>query len=145
MSEKNINIATHLAMFFTEEIDLPGRLKDRENKKGKNKNTQKDKENSGVEQRFQDKIKSWDLFVMTMFSKMEQEQAIRILNLNPKVEPSIINAAYCKDFHDFTDYFILRRDKEKCDIEELGQLAQLHSAFQKEIDKRIALEVSISV
>ena len=145
MSEKNINIATHLARFFTEEIDLPGRLKDRENKKEKNKNTQKDKENSGVEQRFQDKIKSWDLFVKTMFSKMEQEQAIRILNLNPKVEPSIINAAYCKDFNDFTDYFILRRDKEKCDIEELGQLAQLHTAFQKEIDKRIALEVSISV
>ena len=72
MSEKNINIATRLARFFTEEIDLPGRLKDRGNKKGKNKSTQKDKENSGVEQRFQDKIESWDMFVKTMFSKMEQ-------------------------------------------------------------------------
>jgi hypothetical protein len=49
MDEKNINIAIRLACLFTEEIDLPGRLKEKENKKEKNINTQKNKENSGVD------------------------------------------------------------------------------------------------
>jgi hypothetical protein len=137
MRWKDINTATRLARFFTEEIDLPGRLKDRENKKIKNINTQKDKENSGVEQRFQDKIKSWEFSVKQMGFKLEEELLNRILYLNPKIEQNITNAAYCKDFQEFTAYFITRRDYENCDNEELGQLAQLHTAFQQEIDKII--------
>lgn len=145
MEEKNITIAIRLARLFTEEIDLPARLKNKETKKDKNKTTQKSSENSGVEQRFQDKIKSWEKFIKTMTSKIEKEQASRFLNLNPIVEPNITNAAYCKDFHDFTTYFSLRRDKESCDDEELGQLAQLHTAFQKEIERRIGVETTLPV
>lgn len=143
MDEKNMNIAIRLARLFTEEIGLPGRLKEKENKKEKNKNTQKNKENSGVEQRFQDTIKSWERFIELMTSKVEKEQATRFLTLNPKVEPNILNAAYCKDFHDFNDYFILRRDKENCENQELGQLAQLLTAFQKEIDRKISVDKSL--
>lgn len=142
MEEKNINAAIRLARLFTEEIDLPGRLKEKENKKEKNKNSQKNKENSGVEQRFQDTIKSWDKFINTMTSRVEKSQASRFLNLTPNVESDIISVAYCKDFQDFTDYFILRRDKEMCDDLELGQLAQLHMAFQREIEQKLSTRIA---
>jgi hypothetical protein len=142
MEEKNVNIAIRLARLFSEDSDLPARLKNKEDKKDKTKTTAKSSENSGIEQRFQENIKSWEKFITTMKSKIDTVQAVRFLNINPKIEPNIANAAHCRDFHEFTEYFILRRDKENCDNEELGKLAQLYTAFQKEIDRRIGTDTA---
>lgn len=125
MEEQNINIAIRLARFFAEETDLPSRLR----RKERSKTIQKNSENSGIEQRFQDKIKAWGKCIEIMTTKIDKEQAYRFLNISPIIDSNISSAAYYKDFHDFTDYLILRRDKENCDDEELGQLVQLHTAF----------------
>ena len=138
MSESNINAAIRLALQFSEDADIPTRLKGKGKPKVKksNEDPSKVKDNSKVEQRFQDKIKSWERFIETLNSKIDKTQASRFINLKPTVEAGIASAAYCQDFIDFNDYFILRRDMEGCTNEELGQLAQLITEFQKRIEKK---------
>ena len=58
--------------------------------------------------------------------------------IDSSVEPrAITKLTQNKDFSDFIDYFILRRDTERCDSDELGGLALLSVAFQREIEKRL--------
>lgn len=72
-----------------------------------------------------------------MLKKIENQQAWRFITLKPNIEDDISIVVNSKDFSDFTDYLILRRDKENCDYEELGLLAMLHTEFQREIDRQI--------
>lgn len=57
--------------------------------------------------------------------------------MSPQFDRAVNSVADNKDFRDFVDYLILRRDKEQCGAEELGSLAILSVAFQREIEKRI--------
>ena len=131
--ETNNNSAINLALLFTEDKDIPKRYKEKPIKPIKGKKP------SSMELSFQEIIKLWQLTIDTMASKIDKKQALRFINLKPIIEPNIANAAYCKDFQDFTDYFILRRDIEVCEDEELVHLAHLHTAFQNEIDKIIQI------
>jgi hypothetical protein len=132
---KNIEIvAKQLTLKFSEESDIPTRFKkDKEKKDEKKTNL-----NTLIEKRFNKNIKDWKHVIETMLSKVENQETWRFITLKPLVENEISNAAYCKDFSDFTDYLALRRDKENCDSKELGLLAMLLTEFQREIDKQIS-------
>lgn len=126
--------AIQLALKFSDETDIPARLK---KKRESQEERTRSKQNSLVEQRFQDNVKAWNTVIEKILAKVETQQAWRFINLSPSIEPEIKGVIYCKDFIDFTDYFVLRRDIEKCDNEEVGLLAMLHTAFQREIERKI--------
>ena len=133
MENRIFTTAIQLALKFSDETDIPARLK---NKSESQKRTIS-KQDSLVEKRFQDNVRAWNKVIEKILAKVETQQAWRFINLSPSIEPEIKGVTYCKDFLDFTDYFVLRRDIEKCDHEEVGLLAMLHTAFQREIERKI--------
>ena len=72
-----------------------------------------------------------------MLAKISNRLAWRFIDLSPEIRPTVRKVTGCKDFLDFVDYLILRRDTEKCGADELGRLALLSTTFQREIEKRI--------
>ena len=70
-----------------------------------------------------------------MLSKIDNTIAWRFINLKPEINADVKSVFYCKDFCDINDYLVLRRDKENCDDAELGRLAMLSVAIQREIEK----------
>jgi len=133
MNSNILIVANQLALKFSEDSDVPARFK----KNILKKDDKKANLNSMIEHRFQQNIKDWARVIETMLSKLDSKKAWRFITLKPNVEDDIPNAVYSKDFSDFTEYFILRRDKENCDYKELGNLAMLHTEFQREIDRQI--------
>lgn len=130
----NIQIVVNqLALKFSEDSDIPSRFK----KDKPKKEDRKTNLNTMIENRFQENIKEWTRVVEIILAKVGNKQAWRFITLKPNIEDEIPNSAYSKDFSDFTDYLILRRDKENCDYKELGNLTMLHTEFQREIDKQI--------
>ena len=130
--DKRINSAAEkLALMFSDESDIPTRFKSKKEEKAKVNL------NSMIEQRFKEITESWETFIDVVLSKVEKEQAWCFITLTPKVEAGISSVTTCQDFNDFTDYFVLRRDKENCSDEELGQLAMLHTAFQRKIENKL--------
>ncbi|HET6243857.1 MAG: hypothetical protein H0V01_02580 [Bacteroidetes bacterium] len=134
MKNNLVITANQLALKFSDELEIPSRLKKKENEK---KERQKSNLNSLTEQRFQKNVTSWLKVIETLLSKVESKNAWRYITITPEIESNIKSAAYCKDFIEFTDYFVLRRDIENCDDEEVGLISMLHSEFQKEIEKKI--------
>lgn len=120
--------ATKLAILFSEETDIP-----KQYRKGLEKPA-KSGEDTILMRKFKSNVVHWRDLIKTMLDKIEPEFAWRFINLTPKIGDSENNAAYNEDFIAFTDYFALRRDKENCNPDELGRLAQLHTAFQKTIE-----------
>jgi hypothetical protein len=111
--DNRVAIAAHrLAIYFTDEANLPVRFR---------------KSPSSAQPR---KIE-------TMLAKISNRLAWRLIKLSPEMYPTVWKVTDCKDFCDFVDYLILRRDTEKCGADELGGLALLSTAFQREIEKRI--------
>jgi hypothetical protein len=133
MANNILIAANQLALKFSEDSDIPTRFK----KEKKKREDQKSNLNTLVEKRFQENIEDWKQVVVTMLKKIENQQVWRFITLKPNIEDDISNAVYSKDFSDFTEYLILRRDKENCDFKELGLLAMLHTEFQREIDRQI--------
>lgn len=131
MKDKIQTSAERLTLLFSEDKDIPSRFK---NRKIENLNINR---NSPIEIRFQELTKEWILFIEIMLSKIDPEQAWRYIRLSPLVEKNLSTVTLCKDFCDFTSYFILRRDIENCNHIELGQLAMLHTAFQKRIEQQV--------
>lgn len=126
--------ATQLALKFANESEIPLRLRKKE--KGQREKS-KSNLNSFVEQRFQMKTALWLDVLEKIVSKVKNQKAMRFITISPIVESNIKSAAYCQDFIDFTDYFVLRRDIENCDDDELGLLAMLHTEFQRSIERKI--------
>lgn len=62
---------------------------------------------------------------------------MRFITIKPIIESGLQSAAYCQDFIDFTDYFVLRRDIEECSSLECGLLSTLHTEFYREIERKI--------
>lgn len=130
-----IEIAAHrLAVQFTEDELLPTRYRktaDSDQRK------RKPKQDSEVEKRFRANVQAWRNLIETMLDKLQPAQAWRFINLAPEVDGDLAKVTDNGDFCDFIDYLILRRDKENCDADELGGLAQLSTAFQREVEKRL--------
>jgi hypothetical protein len=120
--------ATKLAILFSEEIDVPKQFR-----KGLEKPS-KSGEDTILMKKFKSNVTHWKELIKTMLAKLEPEIAWRFINLTPIIEGIEENVAYNKDFISFTDYFVLRRDKENCNADELGRLAQLHTSFQRIIE-----------
>jgi hypothetical protein len=133
--EDRVNLACHrLAVEFTEDDQLPARYRKRSDSTQK---VRKAKEDSEVEKRFRANVQAWRTLIDTMLAKWDNDQAWRFINLCPQFDGPIKSVADNADFCAFIDYLILRRDKEDCDSDELGGLAQLSVAFQREVEKRI--------
>lgn len=134
-ADDRIDFAAHkLAVHFTEETDLPARyrrLTDPSRKKAKVK------EGSEIEKRFKANVESWGRLIHTMLVKIDESQAWRFINLSPQFDGTISRVTENKDFCDFVDYLILRRDQEQCGPDELGGLALLSVAFQQQVERRL--------
>lgn len=133
--EDRISLASHrLAVVFTEDELLPTRYR-KSADSGQRK--RKPKQDSEIEKRFRASVQSWRNLMETMLTKLGPEQTWRFINLAPQVDGDMAKVTDNADFCDFIDYLVLRRDKENCDTDELGGLAQLSTAFQREIEKRL--------
>ncbi len=135
-TEDRVTLACHrLAVEFTEEDQLPVRYRKRGDSTRKPREPKKDSE---IEKRFKATVQSWRSLIETMLAKLEQDQAWRFIDLRPQFDGGKLKSvAENPDFCAFNDYLILRRDKENCEPDELGGLAQLSVAFQREVEKRI--------
>lgn len=127
--------AQRLAIRFTEDADLPVRYRNASSAAS----SSKVKKDSEVELRFKADVKKWTQLIETMLATIDNRQAWRFINLSPEIDPTVRQLIDCKDFCDFVDYLILRRDKEKCSVDELGGLAMLSVAFQHKIEKYITV------
>lgn len=131
----SVNLASHrLAVEFTEDDQLPARYRKRSDSMQK---VRKANEDSDVEKRFRANVHAWRTLIETMLAKLDNDQAWRFINLRPQFDGPIKSVAENDDFCAFIDYLILRRDTEKCNSDELGSLAQVSVAFQREVEKRI--------
>ncbi|MBS2213460.1 3'-5' exoribonuclease [Carboxylicivirga mesophila] len=125
--------AIQLAISFSEEKDIPS------NYKKSSKRTQKVNIDTQIQIRFKKNVKKWKNTISKMLEHIKSEQAWRFINLKPLLITNLESVTQHPDFIEFTDYFVLRRDTQSCDHDELGCLAELHTAFQKEIEKKINL------
>ncbi|MBU8893024.1 MAG: AAA family ATPase [Bacteroidales bacterium] len=121
--------AINLAIAFSIETDIPVRYR-----KSKSLKKKKLDESSRIELNFKEDVERWELVIKNILEKIEQDQVWRFINLIPRIEPLTVTATKCKDFIDFTDYFVKRRDVENCGPEETGRLAILHTSFQRKIN-----------
>jgi len=135
LSHDPVELASHrLAVHFTEDNQLPARYRKRSDSARK---TRKSKEDSEIEKRFRANVESWRVLIETMLAKLNPAQAWRFINLSPRIDEGTTKLTDNTDFCAFIDYMILRRDKPQCDADELGGLAALLGAFQREIEKHI--------
>lgn len=133
-NNSRIEIASkRLAILFLDDKDIPAKFK-----KGA-KETQKGKSNSLVQRRFDSHVKMWNNTIIKIIENNKSELAWRFINIFPKHVENIISVTENNDFTLFTDYFVLRRDIQHCDDNEVGCLAQLYTAFQREIERIISI------
>jgi len=126
--------ARKLAIRFTEDADLPNRFR---RQTGNSSKPRKIKEDSEVEKGFRNNVASWVRIIETMMSHIDHPQAWRFINLLPDIDGSITKTTQNNDFCDFMEYVCFRRDAGDCGSDELGGLALLSVALQREIEKRI--------
>lgn len=126
-----LNAAYRLAIIFSEEKDIPAHYRKSSEKQ------KKTNEDSLIMKRFMNKVNIWKDAITMILERVEPNMAWRFINLNPRIEENIKSAVYNKDFIEFTNYFVQRRDIENCDYDELGCLAELYTGFQRKIDKEI--------
>jgi PAS domain-containing protein len=122
--------ASQLALRFTDDADIPGRFKNRNQTAGK-------KTGSKIEQRFKQNVDEWRFLVDEMLRRLEPGLAWRIINGNPGEVLPGSRVTETPDFIAAQDYLSQRRDQEGATSAEVGGLAMLVTAFQKEIERRI--------
>jgi hypothetical protein len=133
--DDNINLACYrLAIQFTEEDQLPVRYRKEFDPTNK---ARKINPNTDIEQRFKGTVDAWRIVIKTMFSRLEKDKAWRFINCHPKSNGKIKSVSDNNDFRDFCNYLVTRRDVENCDSDELGCLALLSVAFQREVEKML--------
>lgn len=126
-----VNASYRLAIIFSEEKDIPAQYR-RSSDKQKKKN-----EDSPIMNRFKDNVNIWKNTVSSILERVEPNMAWRFINLNPRIEENIKSVVYNRDFIEFTNYLVQRRDIEDCDSKELGCLVELHTGFQKKIENEL--------
>jgi hypothetical protein len=126
--------AYELTIKFQDESDIPQRLK-----KGKSQNPSKQNLDSLVEQRFQIHVMAWAETINSILNHVpDKHQGWRFIRCTPRImDNSIVSVVFCKDFIDFTDLLVQRRDIDRCDADELGKICMLHTAFQRVIESKI--------
>lgn len=131
------SIARDLTILFQDESDIPDRFR----KVSKNK-TNRIKKDAIIEDKFKEHISNWLQVIESILSNhKDEEQAWRFIKVSPNFGDVKINlVSQNNDFLDFYELLIERRDIRKCDDNELGKLAMLHSAFQKKIENYIPNE-----
>ena len=130
-----VDMAAHrLAIAFSEESDIPVRFRRKPPSSGKSKAINSD---SDIETRFRENVSQWKELIDTMMAKLDNDMAWRFINLSPRVAGKLKSVTDCQDFCDFMDYLSLRRGQEHCGVSELGGLALLTVAFQREIEKKL--------
>ena len=134
MDIKIESAAFRLAKIYCNESEIPLRFKTQNVEKI---NKQKSSKASLLETNFLEEVSHWMNVITMMLSKIDNPIAWRFINLSPNVNSDILDIVGCDDFCAFNEYLILRRDIEKCDNDELGSLAWLSLAFQREIEKKI--------
>lgn len=134
-ADNRVIVAAHqLAVCFTEDGELPSRYR---RMKASSAKIRKAKEDTEIDKRFKAKVESWRQLIETMLSNLDRNQAWRFITLRPQITAPIRRVTDNNDFCDFVDYMILRRDQEQCSPDELGGLAQLSVAFQREVENEI--------
>jgi DNA polymerase III subunit epsilon len=126
------NAAFQLAKSFLDASDTPLRFRQKNKESTRNQKVNTD---SYIEKKFQEEVTQWSIVIETMLSKIDNTIAWRFINLKPEIPTRINSVANCKDFCDFIDYLVLRRDIEKCEDDELGRLAMWSGEFQRRIEK----------
>lgn len=126
------NNAFLLAVNFSDESDLPSRLKKQNSRVKRNS-----KLDTNIEKRLKLNCEIWESTIINMNKKLERDLANRFITLKPVVPKKINTVTDCPDFLDFIDYLSLRRDFENCNKDELGCLVMLLGAFQKKIEESI--------
>lgn len=126
--------ARTLALRFTDDADLPARFRRQTNASAKPREVKRD---SDLEKRFRNTVESWARLIETMIAKLDHAQAWRFVHLLPQTDVPITKIMQNNDFSAFIDYLTLRRDEENCDADELGGLALLSVALQKEVERHI--------
>ena len=134
MDLKIEQVALDLALKYEDESNIPLRFR-----KGKSKNSSEPNLESNIEIKFNTHVKDWKETIRSILNNVnDQDQAWRfILNHPSIIESNLESVTKCKDFLDFTDLLIKRRDIDNCGPIELGSLCILHHAFQKKIEKLI--------
>ena len=115
-----LNAAQKLAITFSEEKNIPLQYR-----KGLDR-LKKTNDDSQIMSRFKISVNIWKDVISKILEKVEPNMAWRFINLKPQIDGNTKSVVYNNDFIEFTDYFVLRRDIENCDDDELGCLAQLH-------------------
>ena len=134
MDNLKLKYAHELVLMFKDEADIPERFK----KNGNNK-TQKFKKDSLIENRFNDHKTCWVQTIETIIRvNKNDEQSWRFISVKPKIDQNTSKVTECQDFLDFTNLLIQRRDTDNCHYSELGNLCELHTKFQKEIENLIS-------
>jgi hypothetical protein len=134
LNDRIEDAARRLAVRFTDEADLPVRFRKQSATVSKPRRVN---ESSVVEVRFRAQVEIWTNLIENMISKIDPSQAWRFIHVLPEIEEANTRLTENKDFCDFIDYMIRRRDMEGCDSNELGGLALLSVAFQREIEKTL--------
>jgi hypothetical protein len=136
-----IAIAAHrLELQFTDDSNLPARYRKRT---GPVRAVRKASIESALEKRFKLNVDSWRRLIITLLSKVDEAQAWRFISLNPMISPPARSLNDNRDFCDFLDYMIRRRDIERCEPDEIGGLAMISVGMQREIEKQIDFQEQI--
>ena len=126
--------AQRLAIRFTRATDLPPRL----TKVLRTAQTREPTSDSEAERRLVANAQAWEVVIRTMVNKIADPTVWRLVTLMPEVGRDVHSVSECQDFTDLVDYLVLRRDKEACDDDELGLLATLLTALQRETEAGLA-------
>lgn len=131
--KQQIIVSAHqLALAFSEDNEKPQKYKAKHVHHRERRRYVKYKTQNDII--FEENVSQWKQLIEIMLERIEKKLVFRIINLNPNVDLYDDCFTEVKDFITFTDYFILRRNVEICDSEELGRLAVLHTAFHNNID-----------
>jgi len=136
MDQAIIRTAHELTLKFQSGSDIPSRFTE-------NKTTSIKKSlDSRVEKRYQKHIHAWTNTIHSILNHVpDRAQAWRFIRIDPIVEDATVNSViHCKDFIDFHNLLVKRRDIDNCGSDELGKLCMLMTACQREIEKTLSQE-----
>jgi hypothetical protein len=133
-TDTSIAVAAHrLALRFAVDSDIPRRYRPDYDPS----TAQRTRTDTAIEKRFDTLKQSWEQVILTMLTKLDPDLVWRFINLSPEIDRRLDRVTDCADFQQFIDYLILRRAEEGCDPTELGFIAALSVAFQREVEAPI--------
>jgi len=129
MKSRNQILAVKLAIAFSEEGEIPAKYKKRKRR------TPKQEDKTNIETAFEVKVDNWMATVTNIFEKFSVDDGFRFVTITPRINDEDKEVSLCEDFQALNSYLEQRRDIENCSDEELGCLAMLLTAFQKEAER----------